>query len=199
MLTIPARSEIRTRPVVGKRVFLSPLEGADARDMWAAVDGSRAHLYPWLPWVPFVVDYDSTYRFADASAADWEQGRACRFAIRDNTSRSFLGVVSLESVQHPHRSCELGYWLRKEVARAGYMTEASSLLIEWVFARLGAHRIRVAAATGNHASLAVIRRLGFHFEGIARQAEFCAGRWLDHAIWSLLSTDRQADQPIPSR
>ena len=36
---------------------------------------------------------------------------------------------------------------------------------------------------------AVIRRLGFRFEGIARQSERCHGRWLDHAIFALLVTD----------
>jgi ribosomal-protein-serine acetyltransferase len=54
---------------------------------------------------------------------------------------------------------------------------------------VNAHRVRVAAATDNHPSLAVIRRLGFKFEGIARQAERCNGRWLDHAVFALLVTD----------
>jgi ribosomal-protein-serine acetyltransferase len=49
--------------------------------------------------------------------------------------------------------------------------------------------VRVAAATDNHPSLAVIARLGFRFEGIAREAERCHGRWLDHALFSLLVTD----------
>ena len=57
------------------------------------------------------------------------------------------------------------------------------------FGTLNAHRIRVAAATDNHASLGVIRRLGFRFEGIAREAERCQGRWLDHALFALLATD----------
>ena len=38
-------------------------------------------------------------------------------------------------------------------------------------------------------SLAVIGRLGFRFEGIAREAEWCDGRWLDHAVFALLATD----------
>ena len=54
---------------------------------------------------------------------------------------------------------------------------------------MGAHRVRVAAATDNHASLSVIGRLGFRFEGIARQAEWCDGRWLDHATFGMLATD----------
>ncbi len=51
--------------------------------------------------------------------------------------------------------------------------------------------IRVAAATDNHASLRVIARLGFRFEGIARHAEWCDGRWLDHASFALLEHEWQ--------
>jgi ribosomal-protein-serine acetyltransferase len=54
---------------------------------------------------------------------------------------------------------------------------------------MSVHRVRVAAATDNHASIAVIRRLGFHFEGIAREAERCHGRWLDHAVFALIDSD----------
>jgi ribosomal-protein-serine acetyltransferase len=69
------------------------------------------------------------------------------------------------------------------------MTEAARATVEWALRTLQAHRVRVAAATDNHASLGVIRRIGFHFEGIARQAERCDGRWLDHAVFALLSSD----------
>jgi ribosomal-protein-serine acetyltransferase len=98
-------------------------------------------------------------------------------------------VASLESLQHLNLSCDLGYWLRKDANGRGLMTEAAGTLTTWAFRQLGAHRIRVAAATDNHGSLAVIRRVGFRFEGIARQAELIAGRWLDHAIFSKLTTD----------
>jgi ribosomal-protein-serine acetyltransferase len=50
----------------------------------------------------------------------------------------------------------------------------------------------VAAATDNHPSLAVIRRLGFRFEGIAREAERCNGRWLDHAVFGMLASDARS-------
>ena len=72
------------------------------------------------------------------------------------------------------------------------MTEAARAVVEWAFMTLGAHRVRVAAATDNHRSLGVIARLGFRFEGVARQAERCHGRWLDHAVFALLSTDPRA-------
>jgi ribosomal-protein-serine acetyltransferase len=189
MLAVPPRQELRLRPVETSRLLLTPIDTGDARDLWAAVEASRVHLEPWLPWVPFNVDAEASFRYAEASASDWDNARACRFAIRDRVGRRFLGVVGLEAFAHLHQSVELGYWLRNDSTRRGFMTEAAQATLIWAFRQLSTHRVRVAAATDNHASLGVIRRLGFHFEGIARQAERCNGRWLDHAVFSLLSTD----------
>ena len=190
MLVIPPRAEIRARPLETARLLLMPIDPDDAPEMWTAIDGSRAHLERWLPWVPFNSDPAANQRFTDACAADWDAGRALRFTIRERATRSLVGVVGLEACVHLHRSCELGYWLRKEASGRGLMTEASRVVLEFAFRHMGAHRVRVAASTENHASLQVIARLGFRFEGIMRQAEFCSRRWLDHAVFGLLSTDR---------
>jgi len=192
MLAVPPRIELVRRPLETQRLVLVPIETSDAADLWSAVDGSRAELEPWLPWVPFNTDQDASFRYAEASAQDWDNARACRFGIRDKKTRRLFGVVGLEAFAHLHQSAELGYWLRTDATGNGYMTEASRSVILWAFSTLHAHRIRVAAATDNRASLAVIGRLGFHFEGIARQAERCSGRWLDHAVFGTLATDTRS-------
>jgi ribosomal-protein-serine acetyltransferase len=190
MLAVPTRAEMRVRPVETPRLLLAPVDTNDAQDLWSAVDASRSHLEKWLPWVPFNTDADASYRYAEASAADWDHARAVRFTIRERGhGRKLVGVVGLESLAHLHESAELGYWLRVDQVGRGYMTEAAGAIVSWAFSRLNAHRVRVAAATDNHASLSVIRRLGFRFEGIARQAERCQNRWLDHALFALLATD----------
>ncbi|MCA9585578.1 MAG: GNAT family N-acetyltransferase [Myxococcales bacterium] len=189
MLAVPPRSEVRARPLTTQRLLLAPLDASDARDLWTAVEASRPELEPWLPWVPFNIDVDSSARYADASAADWDGARACRFSIRDRGTHRLLGVIGLEQFAHLHENVELGYWLRTDSTRRGLMTEAARACLDFAFGPVNAHRVRVAAATNNHASLAVIRRLGFRFEGIAREAERCHGRWLDHAIFALLAKD----------
>ncbi len=178
MLAIPRRTDARARPLRSSRILLTPLDGAVSRELWASVEANRAHLEPWLPWVPFTSDADATLRYADASGEDWDAARALRFAVRvgpDNESR-FVGVAGLENLSHLHRTGDLGYWLREDATGNGYMTEACMLLLDWAFRTVGFHRIRVAASTENAASLSVIRRLGFQFEGVARQAEFCRAR-----------------------
>jgi ribosomal-protein-serine acetyltransferase len=189
MLVVPPRGEVRARPLDTPRLILTPVDTADAHDLWLAVESSRAHLERWLPWVPFNTDADASFRYAEARASDWDHARACRFSIRERVTKRFLGVVGLEALAHLHESAELGYWLRVDTTGQGFMTEGARAVVTWAFARLNAHRVRVAAATDNHASLAVIRRLGFRFEGIARQAERCQGRWLDHALFGTLAGD----------
>jgi ribosomal-protein-serine acetyltransferase len=191
MLVVPPRADLRIHPIETERLLLVPIDAADGPELWLAVSGSRAFLQRWLPWVQFHTDAAASTRFAEACANDWDQGRALRFVVRERAHRTLIGVVGLEACVHLHRSCELGYWLRKEATRRGLMTEAARGALDFGFKYMGAHRIRVAAATDNHPSLSVISRLGFHFEGIARQAEWCDGRWLDHATFSTLSTDNR--------
>jgi ribosomal-protein-serine acetyltransferase len=193
MMQIPPRAELRSNPLHAQRITLLPVDVADAPDIWDAVESSRDWLQPWLLWVPYQQNPEAAVRFAQASVADWDQGRATRFIIRRRSDGRMAGVVGLESCVAMHRSCELGYWLRKDAAGSGLMTEAARQCVEFGFRNMKAHRIRVAAATTNHPSLRVIARLGFQFEGNARHAEWCDGRWLDHAVFSLL----EHEWPVP--
>jgi ribosomal-protein-serine acetyltransferase len=188
-LSIPSRSTMRNAPLTTARLVLLPMEFGESADLWEAIEESRWHLERWLPWVPYNNCLDAVQRHAEASAGDWDSGRSLRFVIRDRERRRLLGVVGLDSCIHLHRSCELGYWLRQDGTGQGLMTEAARCCVDFAFRRLGAHRIRCAAATDNFPSLRVISRLGFRFEGIARQAEYVANRWLDHAVFARLATD----------
>lgn len=189
LLTIPSRSALRRSPIETNRTYLYPIEVSDGAELWEAVESSRWHLERWLPWVPFNNTRDASIRYAEACTLDWDAGRAVRFAIRDKASNELLGVVGLDSCVHLHRSCELGYWLRREATGRGLMTEAAKAAVKFAFTSMGVHRIRCAAATDNVPSLRVILRLEFRFEGIARQAELVGSRWLDHALFARLSTD----------
>ena len=188
-LGIPSRAAVRKSPIESPRTLLFPIEPADAGDLWVSIEGSRWHLERWLPWVPYNNTLEATRRYTEACVADWDAGRALRLCIRERQSRELLGVIGLDSCIHLHRSCELGYWLKREATGRGLMTESAQACVDFAFRRVGFHRIRCAAATDNYASLRVIARLGFRFEGIARQAEMVGTRWLDHAVFSRLATD----------
>ena len=132
------------------------VEPADARGSWDAVDASRAHLEPWLPWVPFNTDLDASHRYADASAIDWDHARAPAASDASASKRGGARGSSASSASRRWRTSTRARSSATGSARRhgrGYMTEAARATVAWAFQRVNAHRVRVAAATDNYASL----------------------------------------------
>ncbi len=69
------------------------------------------------------------------------------------------------------------------------MTAAARALIEHAFSVWGLHRVEIRAGAENHRSQAVARRLGFAQEGVLRHAERVGDRYVDHAVYAMLSDD----------
>ncbi len=64
----------------------------------------------------------------------------------------------------------MGYWLAKTFWRQGIMTEAANKVMEFAFNDLNLNRVNISAVIENEASNATIRKLGFVFEGVKKQA-----------------------------
>jgi ribosomal-protein-alanine N-acetyltransferase len=67
------------------------------------------------------------------------------------------------------------------------MTEAVRAMCDHAFGPLGLHRIQANHLPDNHRSAAVLRRLGFTVEGLARELVLIEGRWRDHVLTALLA------------
>lgn len=78
-------------------------------------------------------------------------------------------------------------------AGRGYMTEAVRCLVSFAFETLDLHRIEAACLLDNAASINVLKKSGFHEEGIARRYLEINGAWRDHRLFAILREDyRQA-------
>jgi ribosomal-protein-serine acetyltransferase len=49
--------------------------------------------------------------------------------------------------------------------------------------------VEIRCGTGNRKSCAIPERLGFQREGVAREADWVSGRWVDLVIWSMLEDE----------
>jgi RimJ/RimL family protein N-acetyltransferase len=85
-----------------------------------------------------------------------------------------------------HRAAKLGYAIRADEWGKGYATDACRIIVEFGFTTLGLHRITAAIGPENTASITVVKRLGFEYEGQLRDHVFTNGAWRDSKLYSIL-------------
>lgn len=78
-----------------------------------------------------------------------------------------------------------GYWVTESVAGKGITPTALALVTDWAFTGLGIHRIEVCIRPENAASLRVVRKLGFRYEGLRRRYIHIDGDWRDHFCFAV--------------
>jgi RimJ/RimL family protein N-acetyltransferase len=151
--------------LLGERVLLRPYRAGDGAALWEAVEESRDHILPWLPWGDTHKTPEDSETFARRNAGKWILREDLSLSIWDRFSGQFLGGTGLHRIDWAVPSFEIGYWLRKSAEGHGYMTEAVRLICRMTFETLKANRVFIRCASRNHRSAAVPRRLGFIHEG----------------------------------
>lgn len=110
-------------------------------------------------------------------------------SLKEDPGR-FIGSVSFSCVVGGNfRSCFTGYMLDSEYTRRGYMTEALAAATGLAFDYLDLHRIEANIMPGNTASVKTAMKVGFHYEGTAKDYLCLDGSWQDHSHYTLLRPD----------
>jgi [ribosomal protein S5]-alanine N-acetyltransferase len=84
------------------------------------------------------------------------------------------------------KAAKLGYAIAAQHWSKGYATDATRTMITFGLTTIGLHRISAAIGPDNAASLAVINRLGFTYEGRLRDHVHTNGAWRDSELFSIL-------------
>lgn len=109
-----------------------------------------------------------------------------------------LGRVQLTQIARgPFCNAMLGYAIDAAHEGRGLMHEALRAVLDDAFGRLGLHRVQANVRPENARSLALLARLGFEHEGLAREYLFIDGAWRDHAMTALRHPAWPADRPPP--
>lgn len=93
--------------------------------------------------------------------------------------------------------CSVGYHLDKDHTGKGYMTEALNAAISFVFDEYKMHRIEAFILPDNERSLNLVKRAGFHYEGVRRSYMHINGEYRDHEAFYQLENDVR--KPFSSR
>lgn len=151
--------------LVGDRVVVRPYRPGDGAALFEAVEESREHIEPWLPWGKFHNNVAGSEACARRFHANWQSRDDLTMSVWERSSRRFLGGTGLHRINWEVPSFEIGYWLRKSAEGHGYMTETVRLLVDLAFGTLSANRVYIQCAVDNVRSSAIPKRLGFVHEG----------------------------------
>ena len=111
-----------------------------------------------------------------------------RFHISLKNERRIIGSVGLTNIVYgAFLSGYVGYKLDAENVNRGFMTEALGRVVDFAFLDLGLHRLEANIMPRNGASLRVVRKLGFVYEGISSRYLRIDGEWEDHARYVLFN------------
>jgi ribosomal-protein-serine acetyltransferase len=170
-------------------------EPEDAEPAFAVVDRNRAYLREWLPWVDQTRSTQDLARFIDRTIAQNRAGNGPQAGIWLNGA--FAGSIGCHPIDWANRSCSIGYWLDASRQAKGTMTRCCIAMLDHLFEELRLHRVEIRCGATNYRSCAIPKRLGFRQEGLAREAEWVSGRWVDLSVWAML--DREWGDPLVAR
>jgi ribosomal-protein-serine acetyltransferase len=168
---------------------LRVLEVSDADELYALIDANRSHLARWMPWAAGQT-LEGTLEFIRAAGSRLAEGNGFQAAIVDGGR--IVGVIGFHGIDWLHHSTSLGYWLAEDAQGQGTMTTAVRAMLGHALLGLGLNRVEIRASVENARSRALIERLGFHYEGVAREAFRLADGYHDDAVYSMLAAEWRA-------
>ena len=172
-------------------VTLRPLRRRDEED-WARI---RQRSGSWFrPWdstrPPDATEPGMTFAQLVATfSARAGRGQMLPWAI-DYTPPDgrpvFAGQVTVSGITFGSACwAQVGYWIDPVWAGRGIVPTAVAMAIDYCFGTLRLHRVEVAIRPENVNSLAVVRKLGFRYEGRRERYMHVDGDWRDHEVFVL--------------
>lgn len=171
-----------------ERLILRPTAITDAKQVynnWASDPEVTKYLF-WQPHTGIEVtknvlfDWDKKYESPDFY----------HWGIVRKEGGQIIGAGGALGIDEKHYSTELGYCMGRAYWGKGYMTEAVTAVIAYLFNNVGLNRIAAGHDIDNIASGRVMQKCGMTFEGIQRQAHYCTRRgYYDSARYAILRSD----------
>ncbi len=172
-----------------ERLTLRLAGTADVYPLLAYYTNNREHLRRWEPArQPAFYTHAATGERLAQMERQMAQGQAVNLLIRKRESGMLAGVCNFSNiVRGPLQACHLGFGVDAQCEGQGLMQEAVAAAIRYMFEVAGQHRIMANHLPEDQRSAALLARLGFEREGLARSYLHIDGAWRDHVLTALIN------------
>lgn len=97
-----------------------------------------------------------------------------------------IGDCGLHTLHRDPRQAEVGITVAPAHQRRGYGVEVLTAVLGLLFDRLGKHRVIASVDPRNHASVALLGRVGMRLEAHHVEALWFKGAWADDLVFAML-------------
>ncbi|WP_392670208.1 GNAT family N-acetyltransferase [Streptomyces sp. LN785] len=125
-------------------------------------------------------------------------GESFRLVIETVADQAFAGSVTVGETDPRAGRFKTGIAITRDHRGNGYATEATELVLTYMFAEQRYNKCGVEVYAFNDASLALYRKFGFVEEGRLRQHEFFAGIYHDVVLMGITADEHWAAHQRPS-
>ena len=176
-------------------IVLRPIKQSDGAE-WMELRARNAEwLAPWEASNPQPGGGLPTFRQMVRSLTQQaREGTALPFVITLADPRAqrapIVGQLTVSSIVWGSAlMATLGYWVDREHAGHGIAPTAVAMATDHCFFTLGLHRMEINIRPENKASLRVVEKLGFRYEGLRPRYLHIAGEWADHESFALTAEE----------
>ncbi|MBR2578748.1 MAG: GNAT family N-acetyltransferase [Clostridia bacterium] len=174
-----------TQIIETPRLILRRFKIEDAEQMynnWA----SDPVVTKYLSWGAHK-NISETKEIISSWVSDYENKNCYNWCITIKPTGEAVGGISTVKMFEHADCCEIGYVLSRKLWNKGIMTEVLRAVLEYLFEKVGFHRIQLKHDVENIASGKVMIKNGLKREGIIRECEKTAsGDWRDMMMYSVL-------------
>ncbi len=168
------------------RLVLRSAREGDELALQHAINSSLGEFFPWLSFSAQPADLDTLKQVTLRGQNKFAEDEFYVWRVWEPQGE-LIGTVDLHAINRSVPSCGMGYWLRSDKAGQGLAFEFARAAIDVAWNRLKVERIEVRCDVRNERSWRLAERLGFTFEGIARNDDRdAAGDLCSTKVYSLL-------------
>lgn len=162
------------------------LRRRDARVLEQALGDNRGWLEPWEATTPLIRPGQLSVRSSIRGLLAAAKAQTALPLVLE-ADHEVVGQLNVSQITYGSlSSATLGYWVIEKAAGRGITPVAVALATDYLFFEKGLHRMEVCIRPENTASLRVVEKLGFRYEGLRRRFIHINGKWADHFCFALV-------------
>ncbi|WP_437582403.1 GNAT family N-acetyltransferase [Paramicrobacterium sp. CJ85] len=167
------------------RIGLRPIRVRDSKTLERELLGNRTWLRMWEATNPYGAGQFDVRGSIRSLLSQGRQGTALPLVMEYDGE--FAGQLNVSGIVYGSvSSATLGYWVAERFAGRDITPVCVAMVTDYCFERLGLHRMEICIRPSNHASLRVVEKLGFRYEGLRRRYIHINGDWADHFCFALV-------------